>query len=125
MSRSKTLPEIRTRRVYEAAKDDDGLRVLVDRLWPRGVRKEDLKYDLWDKDVAPSPALRKWFGHAPERWEKFHARYEEELDSPRARDRLRAIIEAADGRNITLLYGARDAKHNHALILADAIKRLY
>jgi len=113
------------RRVYESPQQGEGLRVLVDRLWPRGVRKDALEYDLWEKGIAPTPGLRKWFGHSSARWEEFREKYRQELQEPPAQERLRAIIEAAGERNITLLYGARDAEHNHALILADAIKRLY
>lgn len=117
--------KIGIRRVYEPPEEGEGLRVLVDRLWPRGVRKEDLELDLWEKEIAPSPALRKWFGHSPARWEEFREKYAEELDTPESLDRLREIVKAAGKRHITLLYGARDPEHNHALILADAIQRLY
>jgi len=117
--------KVSVRRVYDPPKTGEGLRILVDRLWPRGVRKEDLEYDLWEKDVAPTPELRKWFGHMPERWETFHEKYRQELETPEAQERLKEIMKAAGKRNITLLYGARDPEHNHALILADAIKRLY
>ena len=113
------------RRVYEPPQTGEGLRILVDRLWPRGVRKEALEYDLWEKDIAPTPELRKWFGHAPERWETFHEKYRKELEAPDVQERLKEIVKTAGKRKITLLYGARDPDHNHALILADAIERLY
>lgn len=112
------------RRVYDPPHKEDGLRILVDRLWPRGIRKEDLHYDLWEKDLAPTPALRKWFGHDPSRWKEFHEKYRQELSKPEVQERLKAVIKEAGKRNITLLYGARDAEHNHALILADAFKKL-
>lgn len=112
------------RRVYDAPEGDEGLRVLVDRLWPRGVRKDELQYDLWEKDIAPTPALRKWFGHSPERWEEFHDKYRKELAQPQVQERLKAIVKEAGKRKITLLYGARDPDHNHALILAEAIRKL-
>ncbi|MFA7669012.1 MAG: DUF488 domain-containing protein [Burkholderiaceae bacterium] len=113
------------RRVYDAPQSAEGFRVLVDRLWPRGVRKDQLKYDLWEKEIAPTPELRKWFGHSPARWDEFQKKYRQELDAAETQQRLQEIIKAAGKRKITLLYGARDAKHNHALILADAIQRLY
>lgn|SRR5690606_4309030 len=112
------------RRVYDAPEGDEGLRVLVDRLWPRGVRKDELQYDLWEKDIAPTPALRKWFGHSPERWEEFHDKYRKELAQPQVQERLKAIVKEAGKRKITLLYGARDPDHNHALILAQALRKL-
>lgn len=117
--------KVHIKRVYDPVESGDGLRVLVDRLWPRGIRKEELKHDLWEKDLAPTPDLRKWFGHAPERWKEFHKKYADELETPEAQERLKTLIEAAGKRNVTLLYGARDPEHNHALILADALKRLY
>ena len=117
--------DIGIRRVYDPPKKGEGFRVLIDRLWPRGVRKDDLEYDLWEKEIAPTPELRKWFGHSPDRWDGFREKYRKELEAPQTRQRLREILEAAGKRNITLLYGARDPEHNHALILADAFKRLY
>lgn len=112
------------RRVYDAPEGDEGLRVLVDRLWPRGVRKDELQYDLWEKDIAPTPALRKWFGHSPERWEEFHDKYRKELAQPQVQERLKAIVKEAGKRKITLLYGARDPDHNHVLILAQTLRKL-
>jgi len=113
------------RRVYDPPRSAEGFRVFVDRLWPRGMRKDQLEYDLWEKEIAPTPGLRKWFGHMSARWDEFGEKYRRELEKPETQERLREIIKAAGRRNITLLYGARDAEHNHALILADAIKRLY
>lgn len=104
------------KRIYEPASDDDGTRVLVDRLWPRGVRKADAEVDHWLKGVAPSPELRKWFGHDPARFEEFAAAYCDELDgAPEAVAELLALARAGD---VTLLYGARDPECNHARVLA-------
>lgn len=113
------------RRVYDPPGAAEDFRVLVDRLWPRGIRKEELTHDLWEKDIAPSPELRKWFAHDPERWQEFRNRYLSELDQPQKRQRLGEIVRAAGERRITLLYGARDTRHNHALILAEVLDGLY
>ncbi|MGE0081659.1 MAG: DUF488 domain-containing protein [Thiohalomonadaceae bacterium] len=108
---------IDVKRVYDPSAKSDGARVLVDRVWPRGVRKEELALDAWEKDVAPSPALRTWFGHDPARWEEFRRRYFAELDRrPEALARLRAL--ARRGR-LTLLFSARDTEHNNAVALRD------
>lgn len=107
----------RTKRIHEPAADEDGTRVLVDRVWPRGVRKADAAVDHWLKDASPSPELRKWFGHDPARFEAFAARYREELDqAPEAIQQLREL--SARG-TVTLLYGARDPEHNQARVLAQ------
>jgi uncharacterized protein YeaO (DUF488 family) len=108
---------IRVKRVYEAATKSDGKRFLVDRLWPRGVTRDAPRLDGWLKEVAPSDALRRWFGHAPERWEEFHRRYFAELD--RKPDAYRPIIEAAQKGTVTLLFGAKDEAHNNAVALRD------
>jgi len=115
------------RRIYDTAgtNEQETYRVLVDRLWPRGVRKADLQYEAWEKDLAPSPELRKWFGHDPKRWDEFGKRYRKELASKESQQRLAALLAAAADRDITLLYGARDPKHNHALVLAKELERLY
>ena len=105
------------KRIYEEPAAGDGYRVLVDRLWPRGVSKERAQLDGWLKDVAPSPELRTWFGHKPERFEEFRARYEEELKTNPAADELRTIIK--EHKTVTLLYGARDPKINHAAVLLN------
>ena len=106
---------IRTKRVYEEAECADGIRVLVDRLWPRGLSKLEGKIDLWAKEAAPSPELRRWFGHDPEKWEEFQHRYFAELDD-RPQD-LAALKDAVAHCTVTLLYAARDTLHNHALAL--------
>lgn len=117
--------QVEIRRVYDRPESNEGLRVLVDRLWPRGVSKEALKYDLWEKSIAPTPELRKWFGHDPERWKGFHEKYRKELRTAEAQKRLREILDAAKQNKVTLLYGARDTEHNHAVVLAQELRRLY
>ncbi len=106
---------IRVKRVYEPPAPEDGTRVLVERLWPRGVKKEALAGD-WLKDVAPSPALRTWFGHRVERWDEFKARYRAELDASGA---WRALAELDARGTVTLLYSARDPSHNSAVLLSE------
>jgi len=109
------MKDIRTKRVTEAASPADGCRVLVDRVWPRGMKKEAVAADLWLKEIAPSTPLRKWFAHDPERWEEFRTRYFAELDTnPQALETLRA---AAGDRPLTLLFSARDGEHNQAVAL--------
>jgi len=112
------MPAPRLKRVYEAPADDDGLRVLVDRLWPRGLSKDKAKVDLWLKDVAPSDALRREFHARPERWEDFRGAYRAELEGNPAFDELRAL---AAKRRVTLLFGARDEVHNNAVVLKDLL----
>lgn len=108
--------DIHIKRIYEVPAPDDGARVLVDRIWPRGMAKEAATLALWLKDIAPTTALRKWFNHDPARWAEFRRRYEGELDAnPAAVEQLRKLMKA--GR-LTLVYGARDTAHNHALALA-------
>lgn len=112
---------IKTKRVYEQPDKKDGERILVDRLWPRGLTKEKAHVDLWLKEVAPSTDLRKWFGHDPAKWKSFRGRYQTEL---RQHDRLiKLLIQKARAGPITLVYGARDEKHNEALILKQFLER--
>lgn len=114
-----TLNRISTKRVYEPASPADGQRVLVDRLWPRGVSKERAHLDLWMKEVAPSPELRRWFGHQPERWPEFRRRYTGELKAnPEA---LAALRKMAEARPLTLLFGTRDTARNEASVLAEVL----
>ena len=108
---------IQTKRVYEVAKSEDGTRFLVERLWPRGIRKESLGDATWERDVAPSAELRRWFGHDPAKWEEFRRRYFAELDA--AARAWRPIVEAARQGNVTLLYSARDTEHSNARALAE------
>ncbi len=103
------------KRVYEPAADEDGVRFLVDRLWPRGVKRTTMQMDAWLKEVAPSDALRRWFGHDASRWAEFQRRYFAELDDKP--DAWRPILEAAAQNTVTLLYAARDPEINHALAL--------
>lgn len=106
---------IQAKRVYDPPAPEDGKRFLVDRLWPRGVKKEALQLDGWLKDVAPSDALRKWFGHDPAKWEEFRERYFAELEAkPEA---WRPLLEAARQGTVTLLFSARDEAHNNAVAL--------
>jgi uncharacterized protein YeaO (DUF488 family) len=106
---------IMVKRVYEPARPEDGTSFLVERLWPRGMKKASLRMDAWLKDVAPSAALRRWFGHDPAKWEAFRHRYVAELrDKPEA---LQPLVEAAQRGNVTLLYSARDTVHNNAVVL--------
>lgn len=116
--------EIRIKRAYEPPARGDGYRVLVDRVWPRGVGKDDLQLDEWAKDLAPSTKLRQWFGHDPERWEEFRKRYQTELQDPESRAQMRRIIDAAQKlRTITLVYGAKDEEHNQAIVLSRIMLR--
>lgn len=110
---------ITLRRAYDEPGPDDGYRVLVDRLWPRGVRRDDLQLDEWCKEIAPSSDLRKWFGHDPAKWDEFQERYRTELAGNEDVDRLAAI--AADGQ-LTLVYGAADTEHNQAVVLRTEIE---
>jgi uncharacterized protein YeaO (DUF488 family) len=109
------------KRVYEAPAPTDGARFLVERLWPRGVRKDALAMAGWIKEIAPSDGLRRWFGHDPSKWDEFRRRYFEELD--RNREALRPIAEAAAQGGATLLYSARDREHNSAVALAEYLAR--
>ncbi|CAM5181558.1 hypothetical protein CDEF62S_05287 [Castellaniella defragrans] len=112
---------VHIKRAYEASADSDGFRVLVDRLWPRGLSKATFKYDVWFKDLAPSSTLRTWFGHQPERWEGFRRDYSAELQSEQAQTLMGDILSQAQGKAITLVYGARDTEHNQAVVLADEL----
>lgn len=107
---------IRTRRVYEAPTDDDGFRVLVDRLWPRGVSREDAALDRWMKEVAPSDELRAWFDHDPERWDEFRERYARELDEKT--EEVDFLREKVGEGTLTLVYAAKDTEQNNAVALA-------
>ena len=106
---------LKTKRVYESPEASDGARFLVDRLWPRGIKKEKLEMTAWLKDVAPSPELRQWFAHDPAKWKEFQKRYRAELKAtPEA---WQLILEAAKQGDVTLLYSARDKEHNSAVLL--------
>ena len=108
---------LRVKRVYEDSEEADGERILVDRIWPRGISKEKAWPSDWRKDLAPSNDLREWFGHDPERWEEFKERYRTELEGAGKMGDIRDIAERAEEENVTLLFGARDTKHNNARAL--------
>jgi uncharacterized protein YeaO (DUF488 family) len=113
---------LKTKRVYEARATSDGYRVLVDRLWPRGLTKEKAHVDLWMKEIGPSNALRKWFGHDPVRWTAFRERYWKELrDQPQIVDQLKRVLK--EHRTVTLLFGARDEQYNQAVALQDFLQK--
>ncbi len=109
--------KIQLKRVYGAKANGGGKRILVDRVWPRGITKESLKLDLWLREVAPSNELRKWFGHDPTRWEEFQRRYRSELQRPERQEQLHELLALARKGPVTLLYGARDEEHNQAVAL--------
>lgn len=113
--------DVRLKRAYEPAAADDGYRILIDRLWPRGVSRERAKLDEWDRELAPSSELRQWFGHDPSRFEEFRRRYLGELRGRRAE--LTALRRRAREGTLTLVYGAKDSEHNDAVVLAEALKR--
>jgi uncharacterized protein YeaO (DUF488 family) len=112
---------IRIKRVYDPPETDGGARFLVERLWPRGIKKEKLPIDGWLKDVAPSTELRRWFGHDPAKWDEFRRRYVAELAG--CTEALRPIRQAARRSNVTLLYSARDTEHNSAVVLKGYLTR--
>jgi uncharacterized protein YeaO (DUF488 family) len=116
----KRAADIRIKRVYDPPDDADGTRVLVDRLWPRGLRKENAAFTLWLKEIAPSPALRKWFGHDPVRWMEFSRRYRAELT--RNDETVARVADLSKHGPLTLLYAAHDTAHNHALVLAAYLR---
>ncbi|TAL92916.1 MAG: DUF488 family protein [Paraburkholderia sp.] len=116
--------KIVVKRAYENATSEDGYRVLVDRLWPRGLSKTALELDQWERDLAPSTELRTWFGHDPKRWDVFQQRYRSELASEEQQERMRHLLAEADGRTITLVYGAKDEEHNQAIVLQGVLSGL-
>lgn len=109
--------EVQLKRAYEAPSPDDGFRVLVDRLWPRGVSKARAHLDLWLKDIAPSTELREWFGHDPAKWDEFRARYHRELDQNH--EVVGQLMEQAQRGPLTLVYSAKDREHNDAVVLRE------
>ena len=111
---------IKLKRVYEPSAPDDGVRILVERLWPRGIKKDSLKLDTWLKDVAPSNGLRRWFGHEPKKWDGFQDRYSAELDAnPQAWE---SVVKAARRGHVTLIYSSRDTEHNNAVALKNYLE---
>jgi uncharacterized protein YeaO (DUF488 family) len=113
---------IRIARAYDPPSADDGYRVLVDRLWPRGTSKERARLDAWARTLAPSAELRKWFGHRPERFDEFRSRYRAELEGGEQADALAELAEHARNGPVTLVYGARDREHNDAVVLAELLR---
>lgn len=114
---------IKMKRAYARAEKSDGYRILIDRLWPRGVKKTDLALDEWTKEIAPSTELRERFAHDPSRWRWFQGRYKKELGSPEAKKKIASLTAMAKRRAVTLVYSARDEEHNDAVVLRDLIRR--
>lgn len=113
---------IHTKRIYETPSANDGYRILIDRLWPRGLSKEEAKLDEWDKTIAPSTELRKWFNHQPELFEAFKLKYEEELKS--CRTDLERLLDIAQKQNLCLLYGAKNPEINQAVVLQSVLEKI-
>lgn len=113
---------IAIKRAYDPPSDDDGIRILVDRLWPRGISKERAKIDRWEKEIAPSNELRKWFHHEQQNWAEFEKRYKEELKSHTSQ--LEELAKMARTHKVTLVYGAKDEVHNQAQVLKDLITKI-
>ena len=118
---------INVKRIYEDAKSDDGIRILVDRLWPRGVSKDDAKLDEWLKDIGPSTELRKWFNHESAKFVRFKKRYKEELkngDSKESFEKLKKIVTDHEDQQVTLLFGAKNETENQAVVLKEMLDDL-
>ena len=114
------MGSIKTKRIYTAPEVNDGIRILVDRLWPRGIKKESAAINAWEKEIAPSNELRKWFNHDSEKYPEFRRKYMEELDASEDAERFLGFVnEHLRSTNITLLYAAKDEEHNNALVLKD------
>ncbi|WP_417371029.1 DUF488 domain-containing protein [Gelidibacter japonicus] len=116
------MKTIQIKRVYDAPSKSDGYRVLVDRIWPRGISKEEANLDEWNKDLAPSTELRKWFDHDPEKFDDFSNKYKKELKD-RA-DVLKQLSQRAKDQTVTLLYGAKDTDHNQAVVLKKVLENM-
>lgn len=114
---------VRIKRVYDSWDRSDGVRILVDRLWPRGISREAARIEAWRKDLAPTDALRKWFGHDPRKWEEFQVRYHSELDAAGKTVELKELAERAKTETVTLLYAARDEARNNAVVLKKILER--
>jgi len=115
------MTTVKIKRAYEPPEKADGFRILVDRLWPRGIKKEELQYNVWLKDIAPTAELRKWFGHKPEKWEGFKERYMNELKRSAAKEEL--INLCKQHKRITLVYSAKDEEHNQAAVIKAFIEQ--
>jgi uncharacterized protein YeaO (DUF488 family) len=113
---------IKLRRVYDKPKASDGVRILVERLWPRGLSKKNAKVDVWLKDIAPSTELRKWFSHDPSKWEEFRARYFKELN--KNREAVKKLLDITEGSDVTFVYASREKEYNSAAALKDYIEKL-
>lgn len=113
--------DVRIKRAYDDPATNDGTRVLVDRVWPRGVSKDDLELDDWNKDVAPSTELRKWYGHDPEKFEQFARRYRTELDTEAGKEALDALRDAVRGKRLTLVTATKDVEHSQAAVLSELL----
>ncbi|AHH97413.1 DUF488 domain-containing protein [Kutzneria albida] len=118
-----TSTQVRVQRVYDTRRADGGARVLVDRVWPRGISKKDLHLDDWNSDVAPSSGLRKWYGHDPGKFAEFRRRYHAELREPNARQALERLLDQARDGVLVLLTATKDVEHSHAAVLADLLQR--
>ena len=117
------MASINVKRVYDGRNRNDGVRILVDRIWPRGMSKEDAALDYWFKEVAPSSDLRKWFDHDPDKWPEFRRRYQQELkdEQPEDLEELKACVEEND--TVTLLFGSKETEHNNAVALAEFLEK--
>lgn len=114
------MNKLKCKRIYETPVETDGFRVLVDKLWPRGMKKENAEIDLWAKEITPSNELRKWFSHIPEKYDEFKKRYRQELSENSASRKFKDLcIEKLNDNNVTLLYAAKSEKYNHAVVLKD------
>lgn len=122
MAAKKNAPDVRLRRIYDEPSTDDGARVLVDRVWPRGLSKDKAQLDEWYKQVAPSTDLRKWYGHDPERFDEFTRRYRSELEEPEQTDALASLRELTRKRTVTLLTATKDVDISQAAVLAGMLR---
>ena len=114
---------IELKRAYDTPQSSDGIRILVDRLWPRGVKKSEARIDEWLKDLAPSDSLRKWYGHQPVRWKEFAARYRKELRSPELQASLHRLRSLVRRKTVTLVFAAKDEEHCNARVLLEVLRR--
>jgi len=115
---------VQIKRVYVEPSPGDGVRILVDRVWPRGVSKGQAHLDAWRKDLAPSATLRKWFGHDPKKWDDFRTRYRMELRRPEQNQAIQELARLARTKTVTLLYGAADTEHNQAVVLKELLEQM-
>jgi uncharacterized protein YeaO (DUF488 family) len=115
------MSTIKIKRAYEPKENSDGFRILVDRLWPRGIKKEDLQVDVWIKEIAPSAELRKWFNHDAEKWQQFKSKYNTELKHSAFTEQVLALIKKH--KTVTLIYSAKDEQHNQAVVIKDFLEK--